>query len=134
MWQNYRVQNALARVVTESSRRDHIDPVLKELHWLPVSERIKYKVALITFKKLSTQQPQYLANLVTPYKLVRDLRSSTQHRLTSHRTNKVIGERAFSVVSKTVWNSLPSTVREVDNLRMFKSRLKTHLFKLAFCA
>ena len=86
-----RVQNALARVVTESSRRDHIHPVLKELHWLPVSERIKYKVALITFKTLSTQQPQYLANLVTPYKPVRDLCSSTQHRFTSHRTNKVIG-------------------------------------------
>ena len=40
-----RVQNALARVVTQSVRRDHIRPVLQDLHWLPVAERVQYKVA-----------------------------------------------------------------------------------------
>ena len=55
-----RLQNSLARVVTNTRRRDHITPVLADLHWLPVRYRIEYKIALITFKALTTQQPQYL--------------------------------------------------------------------------
>ena len=44
-----RVQNTLARVVSKTHRRDHITPVLADLHWLPVRYRIKYKIALLTY-------------------------------------------------------------------------------------
>jgi hypothetical protein len=128
-----RVQNALARVVTQSVRRDHIRPVLKDLHWLPVAERVQYKVALITKKILSNRQPQYLADIVTEYKPSRELRSASQQKLAGRRTNKAIGERAFSCASTTVWNRLPQDIRAVPNILNFKSKLKTHLFKIAFC-
>jgi len=39
------VQNATARLITGTRRRDHKTPVLRELHWLPIRERIKFKVA-----------------------------------------------------------------------------------------
>ena len=55
-----RVQNTLARVVSCTRRRDHITPILRKLHWLPVAQCLEYKFALITHKVLSTQQPQYL--------------------------------------------------------------------------
>jgi hypothetical protein len=55
-----RIQNSLARVVSGTRRRDHIRPVLKDLHWLPVTQRIDYKIALITRKVLSNGQPSYL--------------------------------------------------------------------------
>jgi len=58
-----RVQNDLARVVAGAKMRDHITPILKDLHWLPIQQRIKYKVALITHKVLHEQQPHYLAAL-----------------------------------------------------------------------
>src|ERR1700743_160393 len=73
-----RVQNALARVVSGARRRDHIRPVLKELHWLPLTQRVEYKVAVITHKVLSTRQPQYLADIITEYRPSRQLRSATQ--------------------------------------------------------
>ncbi len=37
----------------------------------------------------------------------------------------------FYLVPK-LWNNLPNTVREADKLCQFKSRLKTHLFNLAY--
>src|SRR6478609_6101411 len=54
-----RIQNTLARVVSGTKKRDHITPVLRDLHWLPMPQRIEYKIGLITHKVLSTSQPQY---------------------------------------------------------------------------
>lgn len=47
-----RIQNTAARIVTRTRRRDHITPVLYELHWLPVPQRITFKILTITFQSL----------------------------------------------------------------------------------
>jgi hypothetical protein len=39
-----RVQNAAARLITGKKKSDHITPVLKELHWLPIKYRIHFKM------------------------------------------------------------------------------------------
>jgi len=44
------VQNAAARVVTGARKFDHITPMLRDLHWLPVRQRIKYKLAITVYK------------------------------------------------------------------------------------
>ena len=128
-----RIQNHLARVVSGTARRDHIRPVLKALHWLPVTQRVQYKVAVITHKVLSTRQPQYLADIVTEYNPSRHLRSSTQRKLAVRTTNNRLGERAFSSASAKVWNELPTELKEITEHRTFKKKLKTHLFANAFC-
>ena len=43
---------------TQSEERDHITPILKDLNWLPIVERIDYKIALLTFKSLATHSAQ----------------------------------------------------------------------------
>ena len=43
------VQNAAARLITQSCKYDHITPVLINLHWLPVEYRVKFKLLLLTF-------------------------------------------------------------------------------------
>ena len=56
------VQNTLARVVISSCKKyDHIQPVLHQLHWLPVDKRIEFKIATLTYKVLETSQPSYLS-------------------------------------------------------------------------
>ena len=67
------VQNAAARLITRSRRCDHITPILFDLHWLPVSERIK----LLTFKALHQQSPTYTQDLITRYIPSRSFRSSS---------------------------------------------------------
>src|SRR5260221_11257314 len=53
-----RVQNSLARVLIPStSCFDHITPVLRRLHWLPIAQRISFKIATITFKVLNPYKP-----------------------------------------------------------------------------
>ena len=64
-----RVQNSLARVVSGSRRSDHITPltpVLSDLHWLPVRERINFKFGCLAFKSKFLGQPSYLSDLLHP--------------------------------------------------------------------
>ena len=59
-----RVENAVARTVMTTSKREHIAPVLAELHWLLVAARIDFKIAIITFNLLTTEQRSYLRELL----------------------------------------------------------------------
>jgi len=45
------VQNAAARLITKTGRREHITPVLRELHWLPVRQRIDFKLAVLVYTR-----------------------------------------------------------------------------------
>ena len=62
-----RIQNIAARVVTLTPTRMHITPVLKALHWLPVSKRIVFKVLLLAYKCVKGLAPENLCDLVKPY-------------------------------------------------------------------
>ncbi|XP_072018357.1 uncharacterized protein [Amphiura filiformis] len=91
-----RIQNSAARLVSRAKYRDHMKPVLYDLHWLPIEQRIVYKVLLITFKALHDLAPLYLKELVNTYQPTRSLRSTTQKLLSVRKCNtKFYGERAF---------------------------------------
>lgn len=123
-----RAQNVAARLVTHSHRHDHITPVLKQLHWLPVKERINYKIALLVFKCLHGLAPLYLCSLITKRIAPRSLRSSEQLLCVVPPGNLMAGQRAFSKAGPKLWNNLPAHIRNCDKLEPFKSLLKTHLF------
>src|SRR5260221_7542046 len=100
-----RVQNSTARIVTRSTRFDHITPVLADLHWLPVKYRIQFKIAVTTFKVLTTLEPSYLTDIVRHHVPTRNLRSSGRNLLQDKRMNLVFGERAFCHAAPAVWNT-----------------------------
>ena len=127
-----RIQNKAARVITRTPRRDHITPVLYDLHWLPVVWRIKFKVALYAYRCLNELAPMYLQDLVTQYHPTRNLRSEQQNLLTMPKARTVYGHRAFSVAAPFVWNSLPIDLRLAPSLTMFKKNLKTYIFREAY--
>ena len=62
-------------------RHDYITPMLKELYWLPLDQRIVFKILLFTYKALNGLAPVYLSDLLNDYTPVRDLRSSSQNLL-----------------------------------------------------
>ncbi|CAJ1053038.1 RNA-directed DNA polymerase from mobile element jockey [Xyrichtys novacula] len=127
------VQNAAARVLTRTSRREHISPVLASLHWLPIKYRIEFKILLVTYKALNGQAPSYLDELVIPYFPSRPLRSQSAGLLVVPNVSKSsVGGRAFSYQAPLLWNHLPLEVRGADTLSTFKSRLKTFLFDKAY--
>ncbi|RCU35148.1 hypothetical protein DVA81_17760 [Acinetobacter baumannii] len=127
------IQNAAARVLTGTSKREHISPILASLHWLPVMSRIEFKILLLTYKALIGQAPSYLKELIVPYYPTRALHSQNAGLLVVPKVSKSrMGARAFSYQAPLLWNQLPIWVREADTLSSFKSMLKTFLFDKAY--
>ena len=97
---------------------------------LYVSERIKFKILLLTFKALHQQSPTHIQGLISWYLPSRSLRSSSTLRLNPFSFNlKTYGSRAFSVSAPELWNKLPDDIRSCENLSLVKHKLKTYLFK-----
>ena len=59
------IQNCLARTVVKAPKSSHITSILRSLHWLKINERIEYKLLSLTYKVLTTSQPDYLHNLIS---------------------------------------------------------------------
>jgi len=124
-----RIFHIAARIITLTPSSHHITPILESLHWLPIQQRIKFKILLLTFRSLHGLAPSYLADLVLPYVPKQSLRSENQLMLTIPKTYlKTLGDRAFSSAAPTLWNSLPLEIRILNKLSIFKSKIKTVLF------
>ena len=128
-----RVQNSAARIITHTKKTESILPHLIDLHWLPVKQRIDFKMLTLTYKCLNNLGPSYLTDLLLPYKPCRSLRSSSSLLLQVPKSKlKNYGDRAFAVAAPKLWNSLPADIRSSTSLESFKAALKTHLFKAAY--
>ena len=132
------IQNAAARFIyglKEKERFQSITPFLKELHFLPVKFRIYFKIALLTFKCLNNMAPQYPNDLIA---LKTDKRKSLRvdndffllEQPPEPRCSHTRG--AFSYCAPRVWNELPYSLRTMTSIEIFKSALKTNLFRRAF--
>ncbi len=124
------VQNTAARIVSRVRKRDHITPVLRQLHWFPVQKRIMYKILMITYKSLNGLAPNYISDLIDEYMPPRCLRSGGKHLLSPVNTSTAYGRRPFAAAAPTLWNELPMYIKCADSLNTFKSLLKTYLFVL----
>jgi len=107
-------------------------PLLEHLHWLPVHQRIDYKLAVITYKVRSTGTPSYVSHHIKPRISTCHLRSSSHLLLQKPTTRTHFADRAFRCTAPTVWNSLDSYTVDSGSLAVFKSRLMTFLFRRTF--
>ena len=84
-----KVQNAAAKIVFCAKKFDHVSPLLRKLHWLPIPYRIEYKIATLCFKYFTDSNfPIYLSELLTVYTPNRKLRSSNDSRLLLPKQSK----------------------------------------------
>ena len=74
-------QNVAARVVVLSNKHEHITPILHSLHWLPVEQRISYKLPLLAYKALNGLVPKYISDLINSYVPGGNLRSVNNKEL-----------------------------------------------------
>ena len=141
------VQNTLVRVVTQKPRFCHITPVLSDLHWLPVRQRISFKIATVTFRVLQFQQPSYLNNNTQICTRQCSMKSSCISHPTictdtstllffiivnmcSPRKATMATSKSFSSVASNIWNALPNHLSSIPTLPAFRRALK--LFLLAY--
>ena len=122
-----RVLNTAARLVCCAPRFSHITPLMYELHWLPLKQRIHFKILLFAFKAIHGIAPTYIQNLVS-LKLqgAYNLRPPGGILLASStfRTKVTLGDRSFQVAAPKLWNALSRELRDIPNLHTFKSNLR----------
>ena len=126
-----RVTDTLSRITSENSTMsriqqpdfwqahdEHITPVLRDLHWLPVHDSIRFKILLMTFKCLNQLAPSYLSDLLIHYRPSRTSQSSHKELLVQPRCHlKTYGERAFSFIAPKLWNTLPLSIKLCKSAR-----------------
>ena len=97
------VMNAAARSIIGIRRSEHVTSTLANLHWLKVSERIKFKLAVLTYCRLRGAAPRYLTDdirLLSDIPSRRVLRSSSRNELVIKPTRLSTDDvRAFSHVA-----------------------------------
>ena len=105
-----------ARLITLSRKHDHISPVRMELPWLPVEQRVEFKILLFTYKVVNGMAPAYLQELLDVYRPCRSVRSGNMQLLKTQCYNlKSYGFRAFSICAPQLWDALPRELRECDS-------------------
>jgi len=124
-----RVQNTLARQI-----RTYYSCAHQKAHWLPVKQRVLYKQALITFNVLHHNNLSYLRDLLTIYNPSRNLRSSSHHLLSVGYMRTVSSSCCYKHTAATNWNDLPHDIRDCSSVSVFKRKLKSHLFSVAYIA
>ena len=125
-----RVLHAAARTVLDLKPHDRVTPALRELHWLPVAERIQYKLCLLVHKSLLGHTPEYISDLLTSVANIpgrSTLRASSCGNLVVPRTRRRIGDRAFSVAAQRAWNRLSTELKLLRSTDSFRHDLKTFL-------
>ena len=119
-WQNF----SISAIFLDAPRYCRITPLLYELHWLPVRQRISFKILLFVFKAIHGFAPTYLRELVSIKRSGNyNLRSSSDGLLLAtptYRSRVTLGDRSFQVAAPALWNVLPREIRSITDLGIFK--------------
>ena len=123
-----RLQNVAAKIIIGGSKYEHVTPILRELHWLPVESRIHFKIMVLVHWAVNDTGPVYLQELVNMYRPGRSLRSQSARLLTRPRTRSRARDATFVSAASDLWNTLPLNLRLIEDICSFKTALKAHYF------
>ena len=136
MYMNFVSVDYCMHIVFELGTRKHVTASLLQLHWLPVRWRVQFKLCCLMHSIFHGRCPDYLSNILRPVNVNRSrtgLRSSSTTNFAMPQLQTKCGERAFSHAGPAAWNALLEDMRAVvSDSVLFRKRLKTHLFSLAF--
>ena len=130
------VLHAAARLIYGARRRDHVTPLLHQLHWLSIPERVEFKLCVLMYRCLHGIGPAYFSDdlkLVSEISSRQRLRSASTTSLVIPATRRsTLGDRAFPVIGARLWNALPCDITSASSLSSFRRLLKTYLFRRCY--
>ena len=130
-----KVLNKAVRFIFDVRLREHISPYLYSLHILPVSYRVKFKASTIAYKLVNGNAPSYLMEKAPLFKPTSDkpVRQGSGRDHLMFDSNLAMQKSSMWIAKMIIeWNKLPFDLRCLQDLDVFKSKLKTHYFKQAF--
>jgi hypothetical protein len=101
--------HAATRLVCDLKPRDHISKSIRALHWLPIKQRIDFKLCLLVHQTINGRAPSYLQDLIMPSVDVprrATLCSASHGDLLFQSSRRKLGDRAFSVAGPRVHGML----------------------------
>ena len=130
-----RMLNKVVRFIFNIRRREHIRPYLFKLHFLPIRFRINFKVCLLAFKIKRKIAPEYLIDSFQDYQSSTSI--SLRYGLGRDQSmfqylSIFLNDSLLFVKLVSNWNKLPFFLRQIQSLTEFKSKLKSHFFRLAY--
>ena len=112
-----------------ANKYDHASPILKDLNWLNMENKLKYDVCVFVYKVCNNMLPEWLYSFPTVNEI--NIRNTRQNRdLFVSRTNTDMGARAVTIRGPSIWNTLPTEVKDSLSILVFKGKLKKILLSI----
>jgi len=120
-----KLQNFAIRVAVGARKFDHITPLFEQLQCLKIEDMCHYDLCISVFKVLRQHFPNWLCTLPTVGQ-ERHVRLITRQQddLVILRANTEYGKRSFLIIGPREWNSLPTYIKDIGSLPVFKKKLK----------
>ena len=95
---NYKRSKTQLQDVLKAHKRDHVSPLLRTLHWLPIQACIEFKLSTLSHSFFSDTAPVYLSDFLRVYSPTRQLCSLSDSRTLRipHIKTKTFGHHSFS--------------------------------------
>jgi hypothetical protein len=122
------IQKRAAKIILNKPYSTPSAPLFKELGWLTFNNRCTFLTGSIVHKFVIGAMPSYFNNVIhISNNNVYALRSITHTDISSIPFKTNYGKRAFSFRSRTIWNSIPISIRQVSSNTTFKIKFKEYL-------
>ena len=124
-----KVQNVAAKIACGGAKKyDHVTPILKELEWMNIKNKVNFDICVFIYKIVKQLLPDWLFEVPTVGELqIRSTRQSSD--LFVKRTNTNMGGRAIAITSSKIWNNIPNNIKNSSLLQVFKKKLKNYLLE-----
>ena len=126
-----RIQNQVAKLIMNRDRCESSTSTMRQLHWLPISFRCKYKVLLLVYRCMNSQAQEYLQQKLSLKNPVWITCSATERDILQIPYNKrrTLAECGFSSAGPKLWNSLPLELQTAPTVSIFKELQKLTFLK-----
>ena len=123
-----KIQNRAARIITLNTRNNDVrtSNLLKELGWMSILNRLKYFMSLLVYKCIHGLAPCYLSGRLTFSNSIHsyNTRFANDHNLIYPKTSTSYYKSSFDYQAPSIWNNIDSTLKTIDSIQCFKTKLK----------
>ena len=129
-----KLQHFAAKICVEGARRrDHATPVITQMNWIKINQKVVLDVAMAVYKIKHKIHPEWFMHLPTNTEVTQSVYiTRQQNNLHVPYTNTDCGARSLLVLGPRIWNTLPHHITNTNSLHVFTKRLKAHPFQNDF--
>lgn len=124
------ILNSSIRLIFKLRKRTSLSEYVKKLKWLPIQQRIIYRLLIIIKKVILYKQPLYLFEMLnfkdtSAYMMLRNDKGKMTHVYSHNRMT----DRTLPVAAQKLYDKLPVHIKNIESLPTYKRHLHKYLFE-----